>query len=400
MKQKKRTAVIMVFVLIIGLMFSACAQKEQAAGSDSEGTGLGKKESQSSSASDSGSETTGNVTDGSSDSGNNAQENGTTENGTQENSSSEGAGASENQTPVIGALIPTPVSGELISGYSPADSSLAGPAEETPTPTPTKKPTPTPTSTPTPTPSPTPTPTPTEGPKKVSYTIMCVTPDDDTLEGVEFKICNDDSCWIVKSDFFGAAVFKNYPGKYTVSVKSVPAGYVYRGGDFTLTKNKQSYEIQLDFADSDSGDDKDDEPSETGSSKADDFYVYTSSGSKVSLSSFSGKPVIINCWATWCSPCVNELPHFQKLYEEYGSKVKFMMVNCESRSSSDYVKSFLEAYGYDFPVYYDFDDSLSDKYSTGYIPYTITIDSKGKLHKNAVGGKSESELREMIRDIL
>ncbi len=51
--------------------------------------------------------------------------------------------------------------------------------------------------------------------------------------------------------------------------------------------------------------------------KAPDFSVLDRNGNTVKLSNFSGKPVVLNFWATWCGPCKSELPAFNKLYGEY-----------------------------------------------------------------------------------
>ncbi|MBR4341693.1 MAG: redoxin domain-containing protein [Lachnospiraceae bacterium] len=129
---------------------------------------------------------------------------------------------------------------------------------------------------------------------------------------------------------------------------------------------------------------------------ADDFTVYDENGKKHKLSDYAGMPVIVNIWATWCGPCVSELPHFSKLYKEYGDKIKFFMLNCEDRGDVEYVKSFVDYYGYSFPVYYDFDDNASRAYGTGYIPMNIVFTASGQIIYCDSGSLDESYLKYLL----
>jgi thiol-disulfide isomerase/thioredoxin len=61
------------------------------------------------------------------------------------------------------------------------------------------------------------------------------------------------------------------------------------------------------------------------------------------------KVIFLNFWATWCPPCVAELPEIQKLYEKWGDKVFFMLATDES---PEVVKAFMEKHGYVMPVFY------------------------------------------------
>ena len=87
------------------------------------------------------------------------------------------------------------------------------------------------------------------------------------------------------------------------------------------------------------------------SSPAVDFTVTDQQGNSVSLSDMKGRPVIINFWASWCSPCRSEMPHFDKMYKEYGNELQFMMVNLTGDSETvDTASSYIESEGYSFPV--------------------------------------------------
>ena len=136
------------------------------------------------------------------------------------------------------------------------------------------------------------------------------------------------------------------------------------------------------------------------SSATKDFYVYDTYGNKLSFSAYHGKPVIINIWATWCGPCVRELPGFDNLYKEYGDKVKFFMVNCEEKESEDYVMEFANENGYTFPIYFDYDYSVSRLFSTGYIPVTVAIKADGEVIYFDSGSLPESSIQSLIDQLL
>ncbi len=112
-----------------------------------------------------------------------------------------------------------------------------------------------------------------------------------------------------------------------------------------------------------------------------DAAVYNAAGELVHLSDFLGKPVIINIWATWCDPCKEELPDFQKAYEQYGEQIEFVMVNLTytEESAWDKVGVFLSVMGYDFPVYYDKDASTWNAFGHESVPYTYFVYPNGEL---------------------
>lgn len=128
---------------------------------------------------------------------------------------------------------------------------------------------------------------------------------------------------------------------------------------------------------------------------APDFTVLDSNGKTVRLSEKFGKPIVINFWATWCPPCKQELPDFDKLGKEYGDRIVFMMINLTDgyRDTVDGTKRFVSDKGYTFPVYFDTESSGAGAYKVISIPQTTFIDADGNVYKTHIGAMSEETLR-------
>lgn len=135
---------------------------------------------------------------------------------------------------------------------------------------------------------------------------------------------------------------------------------------------------------------------------APDFTVLDKDGNTVRLSEKFGKPIVINFWATWCPPCKQELPDFDKLSKEYGDRVVFMMVNLTDgyRDTVDGTKRFVSGKGYTFPVYFDTKDNAASAYNVSSIPQTTFIDAKGNIYTTRIGAMNEAMLRIYLNALL
>lgn len=239
------------------------------------------------------------------------------------------------------------------------------------------------------------TPSPTPEVSEETYNFYCLDlSTGDTIEGVTLQICDDETCRLFTSDAYGTVTFTGTSPAYEAVIYDCPGGYETAWeGQFVTAASEDVYHDYYLWLTAE-------ESVITESLNTPDFTVYDMYGYKYNLSDYSGCPVIVNVWATWCGPCVSELPHFQRLYEEYGDKVEFLMVNCEEPDYRDDVYKFLDEYGYTFPVYFDDDWSVDNAYGTGYIPYTITIDCDGNMIRNEVGSQEEDVLRKFIEEII
>lgn len=114
-----------------------------------------------------------------------------------------------------------------------------------------------------------------------------------------------------------------------------------------------------------------------------DFTATLTDGSEFTLSDHEGKVILLNFWATWCGPCVGEMPAFEKLQETYGEDLVLLAVN--SGEDEGTVTSFLEKNGYTFPVALDPEYAVAMLYPIDAIPYTVIIGTDGKVAVTQVG---------------
>ena len=115
-----------------------------------------------------------------------------------------------------------------------------------------------------------------------------------------------------------------------------------------------------------------------------EFVLKDAGGKSLTLSSLKGKPVLINLWATWCAPCVAELPMLEALAKS--GKVRVLTVS-QDMGQPDKVASFLdEKGGPTLEPWLDPANDLSFHYNTGTLPTTIYYDAAGREVWRFVGG--------------
>jgi len=127
-------------------------------------------------------------------------------------------------------------------------------------------------------------------------------------------------------------------------------------------------------------------------------------GTEVSMKSLKGKVVVIDFWATWCGPCVGEMPKMKALYEEYKDKgVEFVGVSLDrpkEEGGLDSLKSFVAKNEIKWPQYYEGKTSASD-FATAWginaIPSLFVVDADGNLYSVEARGKLEKMIPELLK---
>ncbi len=108
---------------------------------------------------------------------------------------------------------------------------------------------------------------------------------------------------------------------------------------------------------------------------APDFTAELAGGGTFTLSKQNNKVVLLNFWATWCGPCVREMPAFERLQADYGDRVAILAVNSMEQTKT--VDQFIEQTGYTFPIAYDETGAIGRNFPTDGIPYTLVIGKDG-----------------------
>jgi peroxiredoxin len=142
---------------------------------------------------------------------------------------------------------------------------------------------------------------------------------------------------------------------------------------------------------------------ENGISLSDQDYYWPMTdleGNAVNLNDYKGKVVFLNLWATWCPPCVGEMPEIQKLYDTFKSNpdIAFLLV---SNEDNEKIRGFVDKRDYTFPVYSSRSPS-PEPFSTRSIPTTFVISKKGEIKIRETGAYNwgGSKMVGIIQDLL
>lgn len=118
---------------------------------------------------------------------------------------------------------------------------------------------------------------------------------------------------------------------------------------------------------------------------ASDFSLPGLDGKQVKLSDYRGKVVLLNIWATWCLPCVEEMPSMQKLYNEFkGGDFEILAVSIDAQGR-EVVAPFMKNHKLTFPALLDPQGTIKTAYGLTGVPESFIIDKDGILIKKIVG---------------
>ena len=121
-------------------------------------------------------------------------------------------------------------------------------------------------------------------------------------------------------------------------------------------------------------------------------------GDNVDFESLKGEVVMVNFWATWCPPCVAEMPGMQDLYDAYGDRVRFVFI---ARDEHERVLKFLENKELTLPVYYE-RTRPPELLSSSSLPTTYLIDKQGRIRIEKVGAAdwNSKKVRVLLDELL
>jgi len=130
--------------------------------------------------------------------------------------------------------------------------------------------------------------------------------------------------------------------------------------------------------------------------KAPDFFFTTVDGKTIHLSDYKGKIILINFFATWCGPCMKEMPFIQKnLWDKLKDNPKFVLLSFGRNHSQEEIDKFIETKKFTFPIYADKDKYVYNNFATKYIPRNYLIDENGVIVYSS-SGYNEKEFEKLI----
>lgn len=124
------------------------------------------------------------------------------------------------------------------------------------------------------------------------------------------------------------------------------------------------------------------------------------SSDNVVLSKLRGKPVVLIFWATWCGPCRKEIPEIKELYTKYAPKgVEFLAVAVGWRQSEEDVSRFQAKFELPYPILFDSNNEISEKYYIQGIPTNFIIDQDGVVRYRdfALTKRAEDVLSSLVK---
>ena len=134
--------------------------------------------------------------------------------------------------------------------------------------------------------------------------------------------------------------------------------------------------------------------------QAPEFTLLDINGNKVNLSDFKGKVVILDFWATWCPPCIAEIPHFIELYDEYKNRGLEVIGISVDWNGQRVVPPFAKESGINYILLLG-DDEVADLYGGIIsIPTTFILDREGGIRKRYMGYRDKEVFERDIKELL
>jgi peroxiredoxin len=132
------------------------------------------------------------------------------------------------------------------------------------------------------------------------------------------------------------------------------------------------------------------------------FSLRNLKGNIEGLDDHLGKVIVVNFWATWCVPCVKEMPSFENLYRRYRSQGLTLLAVSLDKGDSTKVQEFADKHKLSFPILLDTKGVAEKLYPSFSIPFTYVIDKQGRVVARVDGAKNweSSETFEAVEHLL
>ncbi|MDP4209983.1 MAG: TlpA disulfide reductase family protein [Bacteroidota bacterium] len=128
------------------------------------------------------------------------------------------------------------------------------------------------------------------------------------------------------------------------------------------------------------------------------FSFAQDNGQLLKIADYKGKVVLLNFFATWCGPCMLEMPKVESLLWQPLKTDKFMILAFGRKHSREEMDAFKKVKGFTFPIFPDPQASIYNLFASKYIPRNIVINKEGKIVFQSVG-YSEEEFQKMVNII-
>ena len=137
-------------------------------------------------------------------------------------------------------------------------------------------------------------------------------------------------------------------------------------------------------------------------SKAPAFTLIDLQGRRLALSDYRGEVVLLNFWATWCAPCLVEMPGMERLYQDLKKEGFEILAVSSDPQGRAVTQPFVESKGLTFPVLHDSDYRVSGRYGVRTLPMSFLIDRNGTLIHRVFGARdwNTPEARTLIQTLL
>jgi len=117
-----------------------------------------------------------------------------------------------------------------------------------------------------------------------------------------------------------------------------------------------------------------------------EFVLKDTAGNQINLLQLRGRVVFVNFWATWCLPCIEEMPAMEKLHQEL-QKDGLVILAVNFQEGPERIKEFLAKHNLTFTALLDHDGKVAERYQAWALPVSVIINKRGEIVARAMGSK-------------